>query len=428
MKITIFMNIFSFRKTQDMRKRFLNTVLGSFLGLFLFLIYPQQAQGQHYGLPHPDSVDMLIQEDAIEWECTEAINSLYNFNFTYAESIFGYLRRAYPKHPISYFLMGLSHWWRIAPNVDTRTQYDDAFMAYMDSSIYFAEQILEREPENSPKYIEAAFFLAGSHGFQGRLLAERKQWTKSAFSGKRALKYLEIAGEREDLSPELLFGTGLYNYYSIWIPENYKYLKPLLWFFKKGDKEKGIEQLLTVSRNAFYARTEAQIFLMKIYTQEDDLNKAYPIGKSLTESYPNNPYIQRYFARLLYQQGRANELEKVSLDILAKVDSAQYGYEALSGRYASFYLGHVYRTYHKDMEKASHYLRRSVEFSEQLGAFDKGYYLFSLSYLGKYAEKEKRYEEAKGYYEKIKEHADRKHDTYKEAKAFLKRYRKEYAD
>ena len=383
---------------------------------------------QHYGLPHPDSVEMLIQEDAIEWECTAAINRMYNFDFAYAESIYGYLRRTYPEHPISYFLMGLSQWWRMAPNVDTRTQYDDTFFAYTDSAIFFAEKILEREPENSPKYIEAAFFLAGSYGFQGRLLAERKNWTKSAFAGKKALKYLDVAEGHGDLSPELLFGTGLYNYYSIWIPENYKYLKPLLWFFKKGDKQKGIEQLQTVSRNAFYARTEAQIFLMKIYTQEDQLDKAYPIGKSLVERYPNNPYIQRYFARLLYQQGRHNELEAISLDMIAKIDSARYGYEALSGRYASFYLGHIYRSSKRDEAKARHYLKRSVAFSEELDAYEMGYYLYSLAYLGSMEEKDGNYEKAKAYFEKVKDHAKRKHPTHEQARDFLKRYRKKYSD
>ncbi|MEM6299089.1 MAG: tol-pal system protein YbgF [Bacteroidota bacterium] len=416
------MNILSSKTTPI---RYKSLFLMAFLGLFLSSTTQIKAQA---GLPPLDSVEMLIQTDAIQWECTQAINSMYNFDFGYAESIFRYVKRTYPEHPIGYFLMGLSYWWRIAPNIDTRTQYDERFFAYMDSSILYAEEILDREPENSPKYIEAAFFLAGSHGFEGRLLAERKQWTKSAFSGKRALKYLEIAEGRGDLSPELLFGDGLYNYYSIWIPENYKYLKPLLWFFRKGDKEKGLEQLVTVSRNAFYSRTEAEIFLMKIHSQEGEPQKSYMIGKRLTETYPNNPYIQRYHARILYQTGRLQELEKVSLDIIAKVDSAQYGYEALSGRYATYYLGYINWKLNKKEELAKEYFERSVTFSEEIGMEEAGYYLLSLDYLGSYHEKKGDYEKAKVCYEKIKDNADRKDRVHEKARDFLKRYRKEYKD
>ena len=47
-----------------------------------------------------------------------------------------------------------------------------------------------------------------------------------------ALKYLEISKESQALSPELLFGDALYNYYSVWIPENYPALKIILMFFE----------------------------------------------------------------------------------------------------------------------------------------------------------------------------------------------------
>ena len=41
-------------------------------------------------------------------------------------------------------------------------------------------------------------------------------------------------------------------------------------FFPDGNKELGIEQLKTVANNAFYTRTEAQYFLMRILTEEQD--------------------------------------------------------------------------------------------------------------------------------------------------------------
>ena len=58
--------------------------------------------------------------------------------------------------------------------------------------------------------------------------------------------------------------TALYNYYAEWISENYAILRPVLMFFPDGNKELGIKQLKTVANNAFYTRTEAQYFLMRI--------------------------------------------------------------------------------------------------------------------------------------------------------------------
>ncbi len=411
------MNIFSFKTTAKRLRKLQRSCL------FLILIPFGAVQGQ--GLPALDSIrGMLISEDAIKWECTEAIQRMYNYDFRYAESIYAYLRRSYPEHPISYFLMGLSQWWRMAPNIETRTEYDAKFLAYTDSAIVYGEAILDTASEGSLRSLEAAFFLAAAHGFQGRLFSERKQWTKAALAGKKALKYLQMAEGYDDLSPELLFGTGLYNYFSIWIPENYKYLKPILWFFKKGDKALGIEQLETVSTHAFYARTEAQVFLMKIYDQERQMPQAYTIGKQLMEQYPNNPYIHRQYARLLYQTGRSHELEQVSRRLLAAVDSGRYGYEALSGRYASFYLGSLYRNVYKDTTQAKLFLERSVDFSEKLGAYDMAYYWFSLAYLGELAEQADDYDRAKAFFEKVKKHADRKHPTYAQAQAFLKQKKK----
>jgi hypothetical protein len=48
-------------------------------------------------------------------------------------------------------------------------------------------------------------------------------------------------------------------------------LRPFLILFDKGDKERGLEQLREVAHNAFYTRTEAQYWLMRIlFTEEND--------------------------------------------------------------------------------------------------------------------------------------------------------------
>ena len=285
-----------------------------------------------------DSVEILLMDKDVQIDATQAVNDMYNFKFEKAERQFRWLAQDYPDHPLPYFLLGLSQWWRMAPNIDDG-RYDGAFMQYIDQSLDLAHKMYDKNPEN----VEASFFLAAGYGFKGRLLAERKSWRKAASAGRNALKYLENSSNQSDLSPEFLFGDALYNYYSVWIPDNYPILKPLLVFFKKGNKELGIKQLQEVAGNAFYTRTEAQSFLMRILAiEEQELMRAMQVSQYLAETFPDNSYFHRFYARLLYTTGKHWQAEKESLRIIEKIDSGKVGYGPVTGRYAGFFLGQIY--------------------------------------------------------------------------------------
>jgi len=369
-------------------------------------------------LPDMDSVPILLTNVAIQVECTQGINDMYNFQFSRAESTFQWLRRRYPTHPMPYFLMGLSQWWKIVPNIDNQ-RYDALFLSYMDSTITYAEKLFDKNEDN----VEASFFLAAAYGFKGRLFSERKSWTSATFAGKKAVKYMEKAADQNELSPEFLFGDGLFNYYSIWVPENYPILKPVLWFFKKGDKPLGIKQLEKVASDAFYTKTEAQNFLLRIYADEGMPEKAFETTRYLHKTFPDNAYFHRYYARSLYGRGDYVELEQVCRKIIENIDSARVGYEEISGRYAGFYLGHIYRIIYRDNTRAKQYYQKAVGYSEKIKSLDAGYYLHSLSELARLADKEGNVPEAWGYYQKILANAERKHPTHKEAKDYEKKYK-----
>jgi len=314
-------------------------------------------------------------------------------------------------------LLGLSEWWKIMPNLYD-TSHDDKFLAYMDTVITISENLHE-----IPKHeVEGSFFLAAAYGFKGRLHSseERKDWSKSAFAGKNALKYMKESEGMHDLSPELLFGDALYNYFSVWVPENYPLLKPILVFFPKGDKELGIKQLKEVSFNAFYTRTEAQVFLMRIWASyENEKAKALQISEYLHTTYPNNPYFHRYYARLLYTSGKYSATEPIALDIMAKIDSGAVGYEQTSGRYASFFLGQIYES-RRQYEKAKYYYKRAVEFTREIDETDSGYYLYALIGLGEIARKEGDYKEAKRYFKQVKKDGKRSQAAHRRARDRLR--------
>jgi hypothetical protein len=362
---------------------------------------------------------ILLSDNTVRLLSTDAVNHMYNFKFDQAEKEFIEFKKMYSTHPLPYFLLGLNEWWKIMPNIDNK-KYDDKFLAYMDTAIYWSEKLIEDNENN----VEANFFLAAAYGFKGRFYSERSEWRKATFAGKNALKYLDKSKGMNDLSPEFLFGEGLYNYYSIWIPENYPVLKPVLYFFPKGNKELGLKQLKEVANNAFYTRTEAQYFLMNIYAlSENDTKQAFEISKYLNQTFPDNSYFQRFYARLLYYMGNFREAEQVALDILNKIDNKMPGYEATSGRYACFFLGQVYEAY-RNIPKAKEYYLRSIEYTKELKAFDSGYYLYSLTNLAQMAVEEKDTKAARQYYQEVLDHAEKDHPTHDEAKNYLKKAKK----
>lgn len=375
------------------------------------------------GQSKKDTTIILISSITVQLESTQALNDLYNFKFDKAEQQFRWFKQKYKWHPLPYFLLGLSEWWKIVPNPKNHA-HDERFLAYMDSTIRIANNLHDNYPEYR---IEAAFFLAAAYGFKGELYADedRKEWRKAAVAGKRALNYLEECKEKDYLSPELLFGDALYNYFSVWVPENYPALKPLLWFFRKGDKQLGLKQLREVSYNAFYTRTEAMVWLMRIWNSyENKHEQALQLAEYLHNTYPDNPYFHRYYARTLYSRGMFTDMERVSQEILTRIDSGMLGYEATSGRYASFFLGQLGEARRKPDEAKKYYLL-ATKYAEETGATDSGYYLYSLIALGEIAEKQGNKAEAKKYFKEAKSKAGRKDEAFKDAKRRLKELEKD---
>ena len=57
---------------------------------------------------------MLLLDMNMQIEATQAVNDMYNFKFAQAERQFHRIKQAHPTHPLPYFLLGLSEWWKMA--------------------------------------------------------------------------------------------------------------------------------------------------------------------------------------------------------------------------------------------------------------------------------------------------------------------------
>jgi hypothetical protein len=365
-----------------------------------------------------DTKGWLLLDKDIQLELEGAVHNLYNSKFDKAEKQFRSLRRRYPQHPLPYFLMGLSTWWKIMPTNVTTKLYDRVLYAYMDTAVVKAQALYDRDQNN----YEACFFLSAAYGFSSRLHAERSDYARATIEAKRALKYLERSQEANGLSPEFLFGQALFNYYSVWIAEEHPWLRPVLLLFPKGNRELGLQQLRNVAANGVYTGPEAQFFLMRILSSERERKEtdALPLLRTMVQQYPDNAYFQRQYALQTFNQGFFRDCEQVSRDILDKLNRGLPGYDGFSGRYATYYLGYLQLTKAKNVQAAKDYFQRCIVFSEATDQAKSGYYLYANLQLARIAADAKDVAGAKRYYQAIVDNAGRKTDLFREAKAYLR--------
>ena len=112
------------------------------------------------------------------------------------------------------------------------------------------------------------------------------------------------------------------------------------------------------------------------------------------------------------------------MKILNRLDSGYVGYESNSGRYASFFLGEIYRKRDNPI-KAKEYYERSVNFGLDANAEKMGYHLYSLLNLGKIAFEEDNDDDlAREYFKRVKKLAKGKHPSHKLASRYLKEMKK----
>ncbi|MDB4835364.1 tol-pal system protein YbgF [Cyclobacteriaceae bacterium] len=388
--------------------------------LYIFLFFSNAAYSQQ-----KDTI--LLTNFTVQLEVIEAIDSMYNFNHPIAEKQFTWLKQQYPDHPLPYFLLALNEWWKILPN-EHNTEHDEAFLNYINLSISKAKARYKINKKNP----ETTFFLSASYGFKARLFAERNKLSKAAVFAKKALNYLlENKEANPDLQPEYLFGVALYNYYREWIPDHKKFIGPIMMMFPKGSKEEGIKQLEDVASQAFYTRVEAMRYLVKMYYSSSYENKpqqAWDYIEYLHKLYPNNAYFHRQYLKVAYRTHRVTKCKEASLLALNKIEQQQTGYEAETGRIASFYLGY-YAHAQKDTVYAQKQFSECLRYTEQTKTYSTHYTCTGLQIMAKYAIAQNNPKEAYFHYQKIIElSANKKRAYYKEAKKYIKQHKKEFKD
>ncbi len=301
------------------------------------------------------------QSSPLDEKIKHGIDLIYNIKFDSAETVFKDVMLNYPDDPSGRFFLAMVDWWRIVLDLDNES-HDEIFYAKLEDVIYHCDKILEKNENN----INALFFKGGAIGFRGRLRAIRDSWIKSADDGREALPLLKHAFALDSTNLDILFGMGIYNYFADVIPDRFPYIKPLMIFFPKGNKQLGIKLLIEASEKAKFASTEALYFLMTLYYQfEEDFPEARNYALKLVQKYPDNPLFHRYLGRAYIRMGDYETAAGIFRKIYEKSFNGFDGYNLNARREALYYMGIQHR-YIGKFDSSATELKMCIDVSKQI--------------------------------------------------------------
>ena len=280
----------------------------------------------------------------------QGIDSIYNLNFTAADSIIEILDKKLGEYPGNYLLRAFYISWKHKP----LKEGDDAYVQFesnLNQAIALSSGMLEKNENDE----EANFFMMAGHAFLAELYVNNGQNLKALGEAKTAYKYIKIGFGQLDRNPEFYFSSGIYNYYRVKYPEENPFFKPFLWFFKSGDKAEGLEMLKQGVKKASFSRAECITYLFHIYLRyEDSPAIAMEYASLLKDKYPNNLI---YTANFIENSFRLKQNNNMLADIKKLLDSQQGFYQ---------YIGEIfYGTYlelfeYKMNEALSHYKKAEL--------------------------------------------------------------------
>ena len=311
----------------------------------------------------PDEVSAytsILEDPRVVELGKKGLDHLYNMEREQATEAFGQIEELYPRHPIAPFLKGLNIWWDIMIDLPD-DKHDEAFYREMGSVIKRSNRMLKR----NRKDFDAMFFKGAALGFRGRLRSNRGVWFKAAMDGKNAMDYVLAVAEKEEQNADYGFGRAIYDYFSVVIPEEYPAVRPFTIFIPKGNKERGIENLIRTMEEGYFIKTEAAYFLLQIYyTYEKDFKKSLEYIQWLRAEHPQNSFFHVYEGRVYFRWGRWSDAMPIFESVIEHYESGEPGYSDTILEQALYYTARCHMIYRRFPEAMEH-LERMEAISEQ---------------------------------------------------------------
>lgn len=261
----------------------------------------------------------LLQDPTSIKTVQKALDHIYNYEFAEAEGVIDQVEKRYPNHPVSYILESFVLYWKYLPIKDNPTKSKEYIQ-----KLNLALAATEKRYGKDTKDPEGIFYIMVARGYMAMMYNYRGEMLNAAGEGKKAYNAFIEGMKLMDKNPDFYFTSGMYNYYVEVYPEVHPMVKPLLVFFKNGDKALGLKQVDIATRQGIITKAEANFYLAYLYTKyEMKPDKAVVYLDRLTDWYPNNPIFNMKNAEVLLLSGQIEKANKY-VDFLKKYTSGFY--------------------------------------------------------------------------------------------------------
>ncbi|WP_247231970.1 lipopolysaccharide assembly protein LapB [Telluribacter sp. SYSU D00476] len=336
----------------------------------------------------------------------EGIDHIYNYEFDEATRIGQQVKARYPNHPVSYMLKAFQMYWQYLP-IQTNKARSQEYLTTLDQCLAAVVKQYGKESTNP----EAVFFTMAAHGYRALMFNYQNELIKAATEAKSAYNALMAGMKLTDQNPEFYLTTGMYNYYIEVYPNEHPIVKPIMFFFKSGNKPLGLKQVDTATRVGVITRAEACFYLARIYLeQESRPDRAMVYSGKLNSLYPQNPVYKMLHAESLLLAGRYDEA----------TDEVNYLKRYTGGFYPiawHTFRGLIEEKKEGDMAQAQREYQAALRtpYDEQ---FTREYHAMAYAGLARLADRAGNKAQARSYYKKCLDITKYK-SIIKEVKAYL---------
>jgi len=331
------------------------------------------------------------------------IDYVYQMKFDSAIAIFQPMADENPKDPTGAFFLAMTEWWRVYINKEDHSN-DDNYLAKVDRCIKICEERID-DNENDDW---ATFLKGGVIGYRGFINAIRENWLAAIDDGREGLNLIQRSFELNPANKDAVFGIAIYNYAADYVVNRYPFLKAVLFFFPKGNKELGLEQLRDCMLNGKFSKTEAKVVLCFIHlSYEKNYIEAIHYADTLVKMYPDNPLFNRFLGKCYIGLNNWPMSDSIYKSILAKVDSVKFGYNSPYVKREATYYYAMSKSKMNSLDEAFRYYEISYNISKELDKENQSaYQVFAVLAMGVIYDQKGNHPEAVKYYDRVLEMKD----------------------
>lgn len=369
--------------------------------LLLLLLFPVLLYAQSYSL--------MTDSPALA-QVKEVTDHIYNSQHTAALQELQYLKRQVPlDHPVFPMLQALNLYWQDAP-MHTGSPYFQEFKGYLQETVSFSEAYLKRGQDETL----VNFLALSAHSLLTRFHADKGDYMATIGAAKNAYSFMKKGFDLTEEYGEFLFPVGLYNYYREKYPELHPVYSPFMFFFRSGDKEKGLNQLKYAARKNIFTKPESAVFLVHIYLYyENKPAAALENIRKLHQEYPQNWFLRIQLTEVLLANGLYTEA-KPHIDSLLQ---QQKPYYKMSGEL--FHAVYLEKKERKHREAAKMY-QQALKTAEPLSYMANVYRAMAYAGKARIHHLEQESGKAKAAYKKALELSGYEYPVKQEARNYLK--------